>query len=149
MKITMKQSFDCQEPEIKIIYSQMDVELERLVEQLNLFSSSFMIEYEGITKKVPLADIYYFDTADNKTFLYMAEQVYPCSRKLYELEATLSGTPFVRISKSCILNTNHVVSVRAGFSGRLEARLRNGEKIVISKHYLRSFRKKIEQEAAE
>lgn len=127
----------------------MDESLERLIQQIRLFSSSFSVEQEGVTKKIPLEDIFYFDTADNKTYMYLKSNVYPCNQKLYEIEHTLRDTTFVRIGKNCILNVIVVISVRAQFSGRLEATLRNGEKVIVSKHYMRKFRQKIEQEASE
>lgn len=37
------------------------------------------------------------------------------------------------------------ISMRAQFSGRLEATLKNNEKVIISKHYIKSFRDKFEQ----
>ena len=38
-----------------------------------------------------------------------------------------------------------VESVRAQFSGRLEAALKNGEKVLVSKHYIKSFRDKFQR----
>jgi DNA-binding LytR/AlgR family response regulator len=119
--------------------------LKRLIEQIRLFSFSVTADKDGVTLPIALEDIFYFDTVDNKTFLYVERDVYRCDKKLYELEAQLVDTPFIRISKSCILNTGVVTSVRAQFSGRLEATLKNDEKVIISKHYIQGFRDKFEQ----
>jgi len=101
--------------------------------------------WSGMQVPIALENIYYFDSVDNKTFLYVERDVYRCDRKLYELEAQLVDTPFIRISKSCILNIAVVTSVRAQLSGRLEATLKNDEKVIISKHYIKGFRDKFEQ----
>lgn len=143
MKLVVEQSLDCKETEIKITCGMMDEGLKRLIEQIRLFSFSVTAEKDGVTIPVALEDIYYFDTVDNKTFLYVAKDVYRCDKKLYELEAQLTDTPFTRISKSCVLNTSVVQSVRAHFSGRMEAELMNGEKAIISKHYIKEFRDKL------
>jgi DNA-binding LytR/AlgR family response regulator len=145
MKLLVEQSLDCKETEIKITCGLMDERLKRLIEQIRLFSFSVATEKDGITIPVALEDVFYFDTVDNKTFLYVEKDVYRCDKKLYELEAQLADTPFVRISKNCILNTSIVSSVRAQFSGRLEATLINKEKVIISKHYIKGFRDKFEQ----
>lgn len=145
MKLTLDHRPQCGETEIKVIYEMMDPHLNRLIEQIRLYTSAISLEHDGITSLVSLDDIFYFDTVDNKTFAYLSQGVYSCSFRLYELEEILVETPFVRISKNCILNTNVVCSVRAQFSGRLEILLANGEKNVVSKHYLKAFRKKIEE----
>ena len=142
MKLFIEQSLDCQEPEIRIICGLMDERLKRLIEQIKLYAFSIMAEKDGITTPIALDDIFYFEAVDNKVFLYTSQEVYRCSQKLYELETLLADTPFVRIAKSTILNTTVVQSVRAQFSGRLEATLLNGEKLIISKHYLQAFRQK-------
>lgn len=145
MKLLVEQSLDCKETEIRITCGLMDERLKRLIEQIRLFSFSVTAEKGGLTIPVALEDVYYFDTVDNKTFLYVEKEVYRCDKKLYEMEAQLADTPFVRISKNCLLNTSVVASVRAQFSGRLEATLKNKEKVIVSKHYLKEFRDKFEQ----
>ena len=142
MKLSIEQSLDCQETEIHIVCGLMDERLKRLIEQIKLYAFSIAGEKDGLTVPIALEDIYYFEAVDNKVFLYKDHDVYRCSQKLYELETLLAATPFVRISKSVIVNTAVVQSVRAQFSGRLEATLLNGERLVISKHYLRAFRQK-------
>jgi len=144
LKLLVEQSLDCKETEIKITCGLMDERLKRLIEQIRLFSFSVTAEKDGVSLPIALEDIFYFDTVNNKTFLYLEKDVYQCDKKLYELEAQLVDTPFVRISKNCILNTTLVTSMRAQFSGRLEATLKNNEKVIISKHYIKIFRDKFE-----
>jgi DNA-binding LytR/AlgR family response regulator len=144
LKLLIEQSLDCKETEIKITCGLMDERLKRLIEQIRLFSFSVSGEKDGVTLPIALEEIYYFDSVDNKTFLYTAKEVYRCDKKLYELETQLMDTTFVRISKSCIINITSVSSVRAQFSGRLEATLKNNEKAIISKHYINAFRDKFQ-----
>jgi DNA-binding LytR/AlgR family response regulator len=145
MKLIVEQSLDCKEPQIKITCSLLDDRLKRIIEHIRLLSFSVQAEKDGVVIPVALEEIFYFDTVDNKTYLYVEKDVYRCDKKLYELEVGLSDTPFIRISKNCILNTAVVRSVRAQFSGRLEATLKNGEKVIISKHYIKEFRGKVGQ----
>lgn len=144
MKLLIEQSLNCCETEIKITCGLMDDLLKRLIEEIRLYSFSIAAKKYGTTISIPLEEIYYFDSADNQTFLYMDNQVYPCNKKLYELEVQLADTTFMSISKNCILNTSVVGSVRTQFSGRLEATLKNDEKLLVSKHYLKDFRDKFE-----
>lgn len=142
MKLIIEQSLDCKETEIRIICGLMDDRLKHLIEQIRTYTFSIVADDDGASVPVALEKIYYFESVDNKTFLYMDKSVFKCDSKLYELEELLRDTAFVRISKSCILNTAVVESVKAEFSGRLEARLINGEKLIVSKHYIAAFRAK-------
>lgn len=142
MKLVIEQSLECRETEIKVTCSIIDDRLKRLIEQIKLYSFSISAEKEGITIPVPLEDVYYFESVENKTYLYLAKEVYRCDKRLYELENLLQNTSFMRINKSCVLNTAVVAKVKAQFSGRLEATLKNNEKIVVSKHYIKDFRDK-------
>ncbi|WOC31395.1 MULTISPECIES: LytTR family DNA-binding domain-containing protein [Caproicibacterium] len=140
MKLVVEQSSDCPETEIHIRCGFIDERLQHLIAQIRLHSFSVMAEKDGASVPIAPERIFYFDSVDNKTYLYVEKEVYRCAKKLYELEQVLAGTPFVRVSKNCILNTAMVASVRAQLSGRLEATLQNGEKILISKHYIKEFR---------
>lgn len=141
MKLLIEQSLDIKETEIKITCGIMDERLKRLIEQIKLYSFSINVQRDGITFPIPLEDIFYFEAVDNQVFLYTKKDVYECNRKLYELEELLSDTSFLRISKSCILNTSVVKSVKAHFSGRIEVTLHNNEKQIVSKHYIQNFKR--------
>jgi DNA-binding LytR/AlgR family response regulator len=120
----------------------MDERLSRLIEQIRLFSFSITGTKDGVAAMIPLEQIFYFDSVENKTYLYVEKDVYQCDKKLYELEQLLKETTFVRISKSCILNAEKVIEVKAQLNGRLEVRLLNREKVLVSKHYIRDFKEK-------
>lgn len=142
MKLLIEQSTDIQETEIKIVCGYMDDRLKRLIEQIKLYTFSFVVYSDGISTPIALENIYYFDTVDNTVFIYTKDKVYSSDKKLYELEEYLSNSPFTRISKSCIINTSVVASVRAHFNGRIEATLTNEEKLIVSKHYIQEFKRK-------
>lgn len=70
-------------------------------------------------------DIYYFESVDNKTYIYCKDNVYESDMKLYELEETLVGTKFTRINKACIMNIAKLKKVKGQVNGRLLATLSN------------------------
>ena len=142
MKLLIEQSLDCKETEIKITCNLMDERLSRLIEQIRLYSFSVIGTSDGVSSMIPLEQIYYFDSVENKTYLYVEKDVFQCDKKLYELEQFLKDTTFVRISKSCILNAAKVMEVKAQFNGRLEVKPANHEKILVSKHYIKEFKEK-------
>lgn len=84
--------------------------------------------------RISLTDIFYFESVDEKVFIYCRDKVYECRKKLYELE-TLGGG-FFRASKSTVVNINMLESTRPSLSGRFRAHLSNGEEIEISRQYV-------------
>lgn len=144
LKLIIEQSLENKEVEITIKCGLIDPKLERLIEQIRLYSFSLTGRKNGHTYIVKIEDIYYFESVDEKTFIYSNEDVFECDLKLYELEKQLLDTSFTRISKSCILNTLKLKSVKAMLNGKLEASLLNNEKVIINRHYVKSVKDKLD-----
>ncbi|MGG3453092.1 putative HTH-type transcriptional regulator [compost metagenome] len=142
MKLIIEQSLDHEDVEITIKCQLIDADLEKLIAQIRLYGFSIMGKKDGAVHPLRPEDIFYFESIDDKTFAYCEKDVYDCSLKLYELEQQLAKADFVRISKSCIMNIAKLSSVRALINGRFEARLQNGEKLVINRHYVQGFKEK-------
>ena len=143
MKLLIDQSPDNEEVEIIIKCGLIDTELEKLIAQIRLYSFSVSARRDGKQYNISLSDIYYFESVDNRTFVYTRDEVYQCDLQLYELEEQLTKTNFVRISKSSILNIMVLERVRALLHGKMEAELSNGEKVVINRHYVDALKKKM------
>ena len=88
-------------------------------------------------------DVFYFEANENRVFAYCHSKVYEVKYKLYELEELYAPLDFVRCSKSLIVNMEKIESLAPLFSGKLEAHLKNGEKIVISRQYVPSLKAKL------
>ena len=91
---------------------------------------------DGKQYRIRLGDVYYFEVVDGGSFLYCQKDVFSCKQRLYEFETLCSGTMLFRCSKSMILNTEKISYVHPSFSGRFEAVLDNGEKVIISRQYV-------------
>lgn len=144
MKITIETPRPGEEDEIIVRCASLDDKLLQLI-------SSFRTEQDKLTgyledKIVKLSprDIFYFESVDNKVFAYTGKGVYEIHKKLYELEAEYENTDFLRISKSSIVNIAKIAYIRPIFNGRFEAKLKNEEKIIISRQYVLELKKKLE-----
>lgn len=142
MKLKIEQSPACQEVEITVRYAQMDARLASLLEQIRLYGFSVTGLRDGRSYQVPLDEVLYIETVEEKTFLYRSGDVLECQSRLYELEEQLRGTSFVRVSRSCLLNLRRLESVSPQFDGRFEARMENGETVVINRHYVKGFKQR-------
>ncbi len=97
--------------------------------------------------EIPVSDIFYIESVDNKSFLYTQEKVYETKYKIYELEEILREKRFIRISKSTLLNLMKISSIKPALNGRFTAVLYSGEETIISRKYVPEFKKALKGEA--
>lgn len=142
MKLLIEQSDEYTDAEIVIKCGIVDERLESIIRHIRLQMFSVTGTKDGETRVISLGDIFYFESIDERTFIYLQSDVYECSMKLYELEEQLEKANFVRISKSCIVNIMRLDSVKPLLNSRYEAKLENGEKLIINRHYLPAFKSK-------
>lgn len=143
MKIIIEDIADGEEDQIIIRCSEINNEILQLISEIKS-QQQILIGYDkNVIHRLNPADVYYFDTVDNKTFAYCSAKVFEIRKKLYELEDEFANSDFLRISKSAILNIKKILKVSPAFSGRFEAFLDNGEKIIISRQYVPNLKKKL------
>lgn len=143
MKITIETPAPGQEDEIILRCARLDGRLLELIHALKAGTDKISA-YSGTDIVVlELKDIFYFEAVDNKVFAYCEKEVFEVRKKLYELETELAGSDFIRISKSVIVDLSKITKLSPFFSGRLEAKLKNGEKIIISRQYVPDLKKKL------
>ena len=90
--------------------------------------------------EIAVTDICYIESVDGKTFLYTSRQVYETAYRLYELEELLRPRHFLRVSKPMLVNLMKIRSIQPAFNGRFAAVLSSGEKIIISRSYVKALK---------
>lgn len=146
MKLTIHQGLGISETEIIINCAYVDERLRYLIELIRQHSFSLTAYQEGKEFQLPLEQIHYIDSVDGKTFLYLEKEVYFCRDTLAALEEKLVHTSFIRISKNCIINANFLQSVRPLYNHRLEAFLKNGETLIVTRNYIETLKNKLKGE---
>lgn len=142
MKIIIEDPQDLEEDQIIIKCRQMTPELLHMIALLKMRDG--LTAYDGNKiKRIPLADIYYIEVVDNKTFIYSKDKLYESKQKLYELEKYLENTDLLRISKSVIVNLSKIGSLVPALNGRFEVVLANEEKLIISRQYVSGLKKRL------
>ncbi len=144
MKIKEEQNLSCNEIEVIIKYSQKDKQVHRIIDFLQSFDMQIKCTGDNAERMINILDIYYIESVDKKTFVYLENAVYRTDFRLYQLKSRLQTYGFVQISKSCILNINVLDSIRPLFNSRMEAALKNGEKVNINRSYLNDVKKALE-----
>lgn len=146
MKIIKKQDLTCSDVEVTIKYKQKDELVCRIITLLESADMQIRCERDGVQRQVNVSDIYYIESVDKKSFLYLEKQVYHTELRLYQLADQLKRYGFVQISKSCILNINILESIKPIFNSRMEAILKNGEKVYINRSYLNAVKQALKGE---
>lgn len=132
----------CREIEVSIRCAKINEQVRQLAESIKRLDFRIKCRDENGYSLLSLNEIYYFESVDDKTFVYMKNKVYECSYKLYELEKYCDSTGLVRISRNTIVNIYKIHSVKSSLNGRFSAKLINDETLIINRHYVSDFKKK-------
>lgn len=144
MKIIINESEDNEEIEIIINCKRIDESLLKVISSIRAFDEKITGSKDGKIFILDTEKIYYFESVDKKTFIYMNKEVYETSLRLYELEERFSNSDFFRASKSTIINLAKIKEIVPVFGGRLEVILENNEKQVVSRQYVPILKKKLD-----
>jgi len=60
------------------------------------------------------------------------------------LETKLADRDFIRASKNCLLNINHIHSIEPDFDRRLILSMTGGIKLIVSRQYAAAVKEKLE-----
>lgn len=143
LKITIEDLSPKEEEEIIVRCHSLDKDLLRLLEKLKTKESCLFGYVREIAYRINYEDAYYFESVDNKVFLYCKKQVFETKYKLYQVEEDYNNGDFLRISKSIVVNISKINNIRPAFNGRFEAELDNGEKVIISRQYVSDLKRKL------
>ena len=145
MKITIEH-LDIQENEIILRCRNLDDEILSILSMLKTQSQKLCVwSEEGEKELIFLTPdvILYGESVDERIYLYGTEQVYRSARTLAELCDRYEDVGYVRVSKSMIVNLHQIRRLKSCGSGRIEAAMKNDEKIMISRHYAPLLRQKL------
>ncbi len=119
---------------------QIDDEIVRLKYHIEMFDKKLQAKKDNEWCLVNSFDILYFESVDNRTFLYTKDDVMEVKQRLYELEMILSDKDFIRISKSQIVNINKIRSLKPEINRTILVTMCNGEQLYISRKYVPAIR---------
>lgn len=136
MKISIEEINIQEEEEIIIRCHEVNEEILSVVRRIKVKNKVLMGFHEDAIHQIKLSDVYYFESVDNRVFMYCRDNVFEAKQKLYELEQLCEGRKFFRASKSSIINIAKISYIKPSLSGRFEARMDNGETVMVSRQYV-------------
>lgn len=143
MKISIESVNLDEEEEIIIRCYEINEEILELMNKLKTRSSMLIGYNDDSIYQLNPSNVYYFESLDDKVFIYCRDKLYECKQKLYELEQICDRRKFFRASKSIIINITKISHVKPSISGRFEATMENGEKVLVSRQYVPVLKSKL------
>ena len=128
---------------IKIGCHKVDSNVKEIVHFIKSRQGSVDVKNGDMKFSIPIVDIFYVESVDDRTFIYLNSDCYETAHKLYELEEILNERRFIRISKSVIVNLLKIECVKPALNGRYLCHLTNGEDVIISRKYVPEFKEKL------
>lgn len=143
MRITVEERPDADEVEVLITCRAVDERVQAIVAAVGALDRRLTGIADGALVIVDAAQVLYAESVDGACFLYGADSVIECPLRLADLEERLTGTEFVRASRTLLVNFDHVRALRPYPGARLELVLANGESVIASRQFAPAFRAKI------
>jgi len=146
MKIRIEVDNKIKENEVIIRCNEFSEEVKNIQITLDdiLSHKKRITFYKGDTEYyLYLKEIVFFDTEENGICAHTIDNIYNVKYKLYELEELLPGY-FMRVSKSTILNTNHIYSITRSLSSSSKVEFQNTHKqVYVSRYYYKPLKIKL------
>lgn len=144
MIIKLEENINQKEIEVLIKCTQINNKVNRIAAIIKSIDDTIKCNLDNNEVLISASSIYYIESVDKKTFVYSEQNIYRTEYRLYQIIEKLIDSDFVQISKSCILNINMLESIRPLMNSRLEATLKNGERLDVTRKYLRNIKSKLQ-----
>lgn len=148
MKVRIDIDKDLKENEILIRCSNLDEHIQKVYDTLmNLSGESgqLLLHKGNVDYYLPLDSILFFETMESSISAHTANDVFETDYRLYELEELLPGY-FMRVSKSTILNLNHIYSISRNLTASSEVQFLNTHKrVFVSRYYYKTLKLRLEE----
>ena len=148
MKVRIEIENNLIEDEVIIRCSEINNNIQKIQTAIsNVTSTMQKIVALKENKEVylPLEQILFFETNNNSVDVHTAHDTYSSKYRLYELEEILPNA-FLRISKSTIVNSNHIFSITRNLTSSSLIQFYDTHKqVYVSRYYYKDLRKKINE----
>lgn len=148
MRIRIEVDEQIQENEIIVRCNELNEDIRNIQKALSdILSKKKQITFykENTEYFIPLDDILFFETEESNISAHTINDVYGVKYKLYELEEILPRN-FLRVSKSTILNINHIYSITRNLTSASIVEFKHTyKKVFVSRHYYKPLKFKLEE----
>ena len=143
MRFIKTKEDNLEENYLELHYDKMDDETNAVISRLTDTLRYIEGAYEDKKVSVALADIFYIETVDRKTFAYTKDMCVEIKEALRDIIEEFSKIGFVRISKSSVVNLYKIKKLQGDINMRVIIYMKNDEKLVMNRSYRTEFYKKL------
>ena len=148
MKIRIELENNLPEEEIVIkvrTLSEKVQEIEDAIKQTLSAAPKFTFFKENKEYFFPVSRVIFFETDGEYVFAHTASDLFKVHMRLYELEEALPKA-FLRISKSTIVNIQHISSIERNITSSSLIQFQNSHKeVYVSRLYYKILREKLDE----
>lgn len=148
MKIRIEVDSTISEDEVVIKCRELNDSVKNIQSKLiDILSENTNIVFlkDDVEYYLSLEEILFFETDVNRICAHTVDNVYSVKYKLYELEELLPRY-FIRVSKSTILNINHIYSITTSLSSSRKVEFQNTHKqVYVSRYYYKPLKIKLSE----
>ena len=145
MRLVKTREEGIEENYLELHYDEMDEETVAVLEKLRPALKYIEGTADGKRLTVPLADMYYFETVDRKTFGYTKDSCVEVQETLQGITYEHANAGFVRISKSSVVNLYKIKKLQGDLNMRTLIYLKNDECLVMNRGYRIEFYKALDK----
>lgn len=146
MNINIKQkqsnNLNNEQANIYIEYSS-DIDIENMIDYINKYNKQVVVRQDNELFKINIKDIILFYSDKKNNYCRTKDGEYKVKNKLYELEK--QSYNFVRISKSCIVNIEHVKSFDVKQTGTIIVKLDDNTTEIVSRRKIKDVMNYLEE----
>lgn len=143
MKITINVEPSAADTSLLVTCKELTPQVEKLLAAIRILDKQITANKGDSVFLINLADIFYIEALERKTFIYTDKEVFDSEMKLYELEAALSQYDFIRVSKNTICSLRKIKSLKSEVDRKIKITMENGYQIIASRMYADELRKKL------
>lgn len=101
------------------------------------------VSLEGRILLIDCESILYMTSAEGKCTIFTDNQAYTISETLIMLEKKLSGSIFLRVHRSYLVNVEHISEIEPWFNSTYNITMKNGVKVPVSRTYVKDLKELI------
>lgn len=148
MKVRIEIDETLFEDEVVIRCRRLDEETQKIYQSLQEVKKetrSILFYHDNTEYYFPLDKILFFETEEHGVRAHTPDQIYDTQYRLYELEEMLPGT-FMRVSKSTILNLQHIYSITKNLTAASVVQFSGTHKqVYVSRNYYKPLKSRLEE----
>lgn len=141
MKVSLNIDDAYEETRLVIECKEMDDSIQDILDFLKGREIDFIVGKDGDMQHIlKPSDVHYFQAVPDGVAAVTQHGSFIVREKLYELEAILPASRFIRLSKSVIANLHELSKFEASFNGTLAVYFKSGTKEYVSRTYVNGIK---------